>query len=180
MEENTSMTLPEGRIEGKIYLFRGKKVMLDRDLALLYGVSTKALNQAVKRNIERFPEDFMFEIPLHEASNLMSQIVTSSLRSQFVTLKRGEHMKYSPYAFTELGIAMLSSVLKSSQAIAVNIQIMRTFVRLREILMHHEDLRFKLEELEKRYDEQFRSVFDALRRLIVEDEEPRSEIGFRD
>lgn len=89
-------------------------------------------------------------------------------------------MKYSPYAFTELGIAMLSSVLKSSQAIAVNIQIMRTFVRLREILMHHEDLRFKLEELEKRYDEQFRSVFDALRRLIVEDEEPRSEIGFRD
>jgi hypothetical protein len=187
MEELMQVSIPEERIEAKIYLMRGKKVMLDRDLAMLYGVTTGALNQAVKRNIERFPEDFMFKLELSEASNLKSQFVTSSFttrkdssRSQIVILNRGENIKYAPIAFTELGVAMLSSVLKSPRAIAVNIQIMRTFAKLREILANHESLRLKLEEMEKRYDEQFRSVFDALRRLIAEDEEPKSEIGFHE
>jgi hypothetical protein len=185
MEKITPTSIPEERIEAKIYFIRGKKVMLDRDLALLYGVTTKALNQAVKRNLERFPEDFMFKLALNEAPNLRSQFVTSSFtthgdvpRSQFVTLESGKNIKYAPYAFTELGVAMLSSVLRSRQAIAVNIQIMRTFAKLREILANHESLRLKLEDMEKRYDEQFRSVFDALRRLIAEDEEPKNEIGF--
>ncbi|MEK7655895.1 MAG: ORF6N domain-containing protein [Patescibacteria group bacterium] len=185
MEENFQTFVPEERIESKIYLIRGKKVILDRDLAALYCVTTGALNQAVKRNVERFPDDFMFKLSLNEASNLISQIVTSSFkshktrsRSQIVILNRGENIKYVPYAFTELGVAMLSSILRSPQAIAVNIQIMRTFAKLREILANHESLRLKLEEMEKRYDEQFRSVFDALRRLIAEDEEQKPEIGF--
>ena len=169
MEENFQTMIPEERIESSIYLVRGKKVMLDRDLAVLYGVSTKVFNQAVRRNIERFPEDFMFNLSFVEAKNS---------RSQFVTLKWGKNIKYQPLAFTELGVAMLSSVLKSPRAIAVNIQIMRTFAKLREILLHHESLRLKLEDMEKRYDEQFRSVFDALHRLIAEDEEPKPEIGF--
>ena len=181
------VTVPDERIEGKIYLIRGRKVMFDRDLALLYGVTTKALNQAVKRNLERFPEDFMFKLALNEGPNLKSQIVTSSFttheaidpRSQFVTLdlEHGGRRKTST-VFTELGVPMLSSVLKSREAIAVNIQIMRTFAKLREILLHHEDLRLKLEEMELRYDKQFRSVFDALRRLIAEEEGPKPQIGF--
>ncbi len=172
MEEIIQTSIPEERIEAKIYLIRGKKVMLDRDLALLYGVTTKVLNQAVKRNIERFPDDFMFNLSLNEAPNLKSQIVTSN---------SGHGGRRKPtFAFTELGVAMLSSVLKSPRAIAVNIQIMRTFAKLRDILANHESLRLKLEDMEKRYDEQFRSVFDALRRLIAEDEEPKPEIGFHE
>jgi len=144
--------------------------MLDRDLAVLYGVPTKVLKQSVKRNIERFPEDFMFELSLHEASNLRSQIVTSSLKHG------GE--RYLPYAFTEQGVAMLSTVLRSPQAIQVNVVIMRTFVKIRQMITTHEDLRLKLDALESRYDEQFKIVFDAMRRLMTEDDEPKLEIGF--
>ncbi|MBP9864276.1 ORF6N domain-containing protein [Patescibacteria group bacterium] len=157
-------------IQSKIYIVRGVKVMLDRDLAVLYGVTTKVLNQAVKRNSERFPEDFMFELSLSEAE---------SLRSQFVTLKRGQHRKYSTFAFTEQGVAMLSSVLKSSRAALVNIQIIRTFVHLRQLLAEHADLQLRLDDLELRYDKQFKIVFDAMRQVLAEDSTEKPEIGFR-
>ena len=123
----TKTVIPQEVIENKILLIRSKKVMLDKDLAVLYGVQTRTLNQAVKRNVQRFPEDFMFQLTREEAEKL--------LRSQFVTLKRGRHYKYLPYAFTENGVAMLSSILNSEGAIEVNIQIMRTFTRLREMLL---------------------------------------------
>jgi len=161
--------VPQEIIEQKIYLIRGKKVMFDKDLAQLYGVLTKNLNKAVKRNIDRFPEDFMFQISKEEAR---------SLRFQFGTLKRGEHAKYLPYVFTQEGIAMLSGVLHSPRAIHVNIQIMRTFVRLREFLASHKDLAQKLEELEKRYDAQFKAVFDAIRQIMTPPEVPKRRIGF--
>jgi hypothetical protein len=161
------MPLP---LEQKIYLIHGQHVMLDRDLAVLYGVTTAALNQAVKRNIERFPSDFMFEIPLHEAAPLISQSVTSNV---------GRGGRKKPFlAFTEQGVAMLSSVLRSPQAVQVNIQILRAFVRIRQMILSHEDLRLKLEALEMRYDEQFKIVFDAMRRLIAAEDEPREEIGY--
>jgi hypothetical protein len=164
--------VPFERIEGRIFLIRGKKVMLDRDLAVLYGVETKALNQAVKRNLKRFPEDFMFELSLNEAENLKSQFVTSSF-------EHGGSRKPS-LAFTEQGIAMLSSVLKNDRAILVNIQIIRTFTKLREMISENDHLRRKLEVLEKQYDEQFKMVFDALRRLLETDDSPKPEIGFRE
>lgn len=167
--------VPLELIESRIYLIRGKKVMLDRDLARLYGVPTGVLNQAVKRNSKRFPEDFMFQLDKAETELWLAQ----PLRSQIVTLKRGEHIKYLPYAFTEQGVAMLSSVLNSERAIMVNIQIMRTFTKLREMIASHEDLRMKLEVLEKRYDEQFSIVFDALRQMIEDDDGPKSLIGFK-
>ena len=184
--------IPAERIERRILLLRGQKVMLDRDLAELYGVETKALNQAVKRNIERFPADFMFQVSKEEAGQILrSQIVTLSdktngkphenpaiLRSQIVTLKHGEHLKYRPYAFTEQGVAMLSSVLRSDRAIQVNLAIMRTFVQLRQILSSHADLARRLESLERKYDKQFRGVFDAIRALMAEKKKPRREIGF--
>ena len=156
-------------IQNKIFLIRGKKVMLDRDLANLYSVDTKALNQAVKRNLERFPEDFMFQLNKKEAE---------SLRSQIVTLKQGQHRKYLPYAFTENGVAMLSSVLNSRQAIQVNIQIMRTFTRLRELMAGHKELKRKIEEMEKKYDYQFKVVFDAIKRLLEPLKKPKNPIGF--
>src|SRR6185295_11091857 len=134
--------------------------MLDRALASLYGVTTKAFNQAVKRHRERFPSDFMFQLTMEESRVLRS-------RSQFVTLKRGQNIKYRPYAFTEHGILMLSSVLKSDRAIQVNIEVMRTFVRLRRMLASNSDLAKKLEDLERKYDRQFRVVFDAIRELMT-------------
>lgn len=145
--------------------------MVDRDLARIYGVSTMALNQAVKRNVERFPKDFMFRMSKDEMRNWISQIVISN--SDRMGLRR------QPIVFTELGVAMLSSVLRSSRAIAVNIQIMRTFSKLREMLAENSDLRLKVESMEKEYDEQFKIVFDAIRRMIEEDEAGRTEIGFR-
>ena len=166
--KNTSI-LPAEIIEKKIYLIRNQKVMLDRDLAFLYNVPTKVLKQSVKRNINRFPEDFMFELTKEEEN---------SLRSQFVTLKRGEHSKYLSFAFTEQGISMLSSVLNSGRAISVNIEIMRTFVKIREMLMYNKDLARRLDELEKKYDTQFRIVFDALRELIKHPEKENKPIGF--
>jgi len=147
--------VPMGRIASKIYLVRSVKVMLDRDLAELYSVETKVLKQAVRRNIDRFPVDFMFELTKEE---------NQSLRSQNVTLKRGQHSKYLPFAFTEQGVAMLSSVLKSDRAIQVNIQIMRAFTQLRQMLSTHKDLKRKIESMEKKYDENFKIVFQAIKR----------------
>ena len=144
--------------------------MLDRDLSVLYGVETKAINQAVKRNSQRFPDDFMFRLSAEEA-RLLS-------RSQFVTLKKGQNIKYLPYVFTENGVAMLSSVLNSERAIQVNIQIIRTFTRLREFLATHEELRRKIEQMEKKYDSQFKVVFDALRALMAPPTKPTRKIGF--
>lgn len=161
--------VPMESITGKILLLRGMKVMLDRDLAELYKVETRALKQAVRRNIKRFPEDFMFELSLDE---------DRALRSQNVTLKRGGHAKYPPMAFTEQGVAMLSSVLNSELAIQVNIQIMRAFTRLRQMLATHEDLRRKIEDMESKYDEQFQVVFEAIRQLLATEEQPERKIGF--
>ena len=163
--------VPAELIERKIYLIRNKKVMLDSDLAELYDVETKVLNQAVKRNIARFPEDFMFQLNKEEASELS--------RSQFVTLKRGQNIKYLPRAFTENGVAMLSSVLNSERAIQVNIQIMRTFTKIREMLFSHKDLRHKIEEMEKEYDSQFKIVFNAIKELMTPAEKQVRKIGFK-
>ena len=159
-------------IETKILLIRGQKVMLDADLAELYEVETKVLNQAVKRNIERFPDDFMFQLTAEEFANLKSQSDTSNLRSQIVTLKagRGQHRKYLPYAFTEQGVAMLSSVLRSSRAIEVNIAIMRTFVQLRQMLTSNAELSRKLAAMEKNYDIKFKAIFEAIHQLMTPDE----------
>ena len=163
--------LPPELIESKILLIRGKKVMLDQSLAELYRVETRALNQAVKRNFPRFPEDFMFQLTKEEAEAL--------LRSQFVILKKGQHYKYLPYVFTENGVAMLSSVLNSERAIMVNIQIMRTFTRLREILNNHEELKQKLDQMERKYDDNFKVVFEAIRALMAPPpEKPKKKIGF--
>ena len=160
------------RIEKAILLVRRQKVMLDADLAGLYGVETRVLVQAVKRNLERFPEDFMFQLNNDEVL---------FLRSQIVTLKkgRGQHSKYLPYAFTEQGVAMLSSVLRSHQAIQVNIEIMRALIRLRQMLASHAELARKLNALEKKYDAQFKDVFEAIRQLMAPPEQKRRAIGFR-
>lgn len=160
-------------IEGKILLIRGQKIMLDRDLAQLYGVETRVLNQAVRRNIDRFPADFMFSLTREEIMRI-SQIVTSSGHSRSETLKFSK----SVMAFTEHGVAMLSSVLNSQRAVQVNIQIMRTFAKLREIISQHKDLAKRLDELEKKYDTQFKVVFDAIRQLMTPPETKRKRIGF--
>lgn len=153
------VAVPIERIVQKIYLIRGQKIMLDSDLAELYDVETKVLNQAVKRNLERFPEDFMFQLSWEESEE--------GLRSHFVTLKQGQHKKYRPYAFTEQGVAMLSSVLKSERAVEVNIAIMRTFVKMRELMATHADLARKIEAMEKKYDEQFQEVFKIIKQMLI-------------
>lgn len=152
--------IPVERIVMSIVAFRGQKVIIDESLASLYEVNVKVLNQAVKRNIERFPSDFLFQLDEAEAE---------SLRSQFVTLKngRGRHRKYLPYAFTEQGVAMLSSVLRSPRAVSVNIEIMRAFVKMRQLMQSNMALARKLDALERKYDERFRVVFDAIRRLML-------------
>jgi hypothetical protein len=160
------------RIESLIYLIRGQKVMLDADLAELYGVETRVLKQAVRRNRNRFPSDFMFELTNKE---------NRSLRSQNVILERGRYSKYLPFAFTEQGVAMLSTVLNSERAIEVNIAIMRVFVRLREMMVTHKELALKLRELEGRiqeHDEQIVAIFEAIRQLMAPPEKPRKRIGF--
>ena len=171
--------VPSEVIEQHIYLIRDQKVMLDRDLADLYGVSTKVLNQAVKRNLERFPEDFMFQLFSDEAETRWNHVRAGRSRSQIVTLKRGENIKYQPFAFTEHGILMLSSVLRSERAIAVNIAIMRAFVKLREMLASQKDLVRRLDGLEQKYDKHFQVVFDAIRQLMTPLEKPKRQIGFR-
>jgi hypothetical protein len=187
--------IPAERIERRILLLRGQKVMLDFQLAELYEVETRALNQAVKRNIERFPEDFMFQLNWDESAQVLrSQFVTlegkntakakqkrGNPRSQFVTLESGKNLKYLPYAFTEQGVAMLSSVLRSPRAVQVNIAIMRAFVQLRQMLASNKELSRRLDELEGKYDEQFKVVFEAIRELMepeTEEETARREIGF--
>ncbi|MEW6571541.1 MAG: ORF6N domain-containing protein [Nitrospirota bacterium] len=163
--------IPVEMIERKILMIRGKKVMLDSDLAELYGVPTRRLNEQVRRNISRFPDDFMFQLTSEESENL---------RSQFATSSSGHGgRRYLPYVFTEQGVAMLSSVLNSERAIQVNIAIMRAFVKLREMIASHKDLVKRLDELEKEYDEQFRVVFDAIRELMTPPEPKRKKIGFR-
>ena len=167
-----------------VFFVRGEKVMLDVDLAKLYGVTTKALNQAMRRNASRFPEDFAFRISRKEFDSMRSQIVTSSrnrptMWSQIVTTSQKYRRADSlPYAFTEQGVAMLSSVLRSARAVEVNIAIMRTFVQLRRLMDSNRDLARKIESLEKKYDEQFSAVFAAIKELISQPEPPRRRIGF--
>lgn len=161
--------VPVERIEQAILRIRGHNVMLDQDLAQLYEVETRALVQAVKRNVERFPEDFMFQLTPEEFNILRSQSVTSS---------QWGGRRYPPYAFTEQGVAMLSSVLRSKRAVRVNVEIMRAFVRLRRLLASHADLQRKLDELEKKYDEKFRVVFEAIRQLMAPPTQRRARIGF--
>ena len=158
------------RIEQTILLIRRHRVMLDTDLAKLYGVTTKVLNQAVKRNATRFPADFMFQLTTEE---------TAALRSQFVTSKGRGGRQYRPYVFTEQGVAMLSSVLHSERAIQVNIAVMRAFVQLREMIGSNKGLARRLNELEKKYDSQFRVVFEAIRELMTEPELKTKRIGFK-
>jgi hypothetical protein len=167
--EYVKLIIPKERIEQSIYFIRGDKVMLDADLAGLYDVETRVLVQAVKRNLERFPPDFMFQLTKEEFENLRSQIVTSSWGGR----------RYLPYAFTEQGLAMLSSVLRSEKAVMVNIEIMRTFVRLRRLLASNEELKRRLDSIEKKYDTQFKVVFDAIRQLMAPPDQKRRKIGFK-
>jgi hypothetical protein len=162
------LPVPVERIEKAILLIRGEKVILDSTLAEMYGVETKQLKRAVRRNINRFPSDFMFELTKEEFDGL---------RYQFGTSNRGG-ARYRPMAFTEQGVAMLSSVLNSSRAIEVNILIMRAFVRLRGMISSHKELLRKLEDMEKKYDEQFQVVFEAIRQLMTPPDPPRKKIGF--
>ncbi len=161
--------IPIEQVQRAIYFVRGEKVMLDSDLALLYQVETGALNRAVKRNADRFPEDFMFQLTSEEADALRCQIGIST--------KRGGR-RYLPYAFTEQGVAMLSGVLISQRAVQVNVTIMRAFVRLRQLIATHADLARKLASLENKYDAQFKVVFDAIRELMTPPTKPKREISF--
>jgi hypothetical protein len=165
-------TVPIESIVSEILMFRGEKVLLDHDLAELYGVEPKQLKRAVRRHISRFPQDFMFQLTKEEYD---------SLRCQFGILKRGEHSKYLPMVFTEQGVAMLSSVLNSNRSIEVNIAIMRAFVQLRKMIASHDELARKLTELEQHlegHDEQIQAIFDAIRQLMTPPAKPRKKIGF--
>jgi len=170
-------------IEPKIYMIRGHKVMISMHLAELYGVIPKVLMQAVKRNIERFPVDFMFQLTAQEEESLRSQFVTLKNNDSISYSKRGKHAKYLPYAFTEQGVAMLSSVLRSKQAIQVNIAIMRAFVKLRQILSSNKELAYKLKELEgkiAKHDAEIQAIFEAIRKLMSpEIKESRRITGFQ-
>jgi flagellar capping protein FliD len=161
----------QSNISSMLVYLRGQRVILDFNLAILYDVETRTLKQAVRRNIDRFPADFMFELRPEEWENLRSQFVISSL----------EHggIRYLPMAFTEQGVAMLSSVLKSKKAIMVNITIMRAFVKMRDMLDHHKELKKQLEDLEAKYDHQFAEVFAAIRELVHQENQPRNPIGFK-
>ena len=167
---STNQALLIKRVESRILLVRGHKVMLDADLAELYGVPTFRLNESVKRNASRFPEDFMFQLTAEEHASLISQFAIS---------KKGRGgRRFPPYAFTEQGVSMLSSVLNSERAIQVNVAIMRAFVRIRKLLTSHKDLARKLEALEGKYDAQFKVVFDAIRALMEPPKVQRRKIGF--
>jgi hypothetical protein len=168
MPKISKTIIPVEAIASKIFFIRGQKIMLDRDLAELYGVQTAQLKRAVRRNMDRFPDDFMFELSKSELDDLRCQIGTSKWGGT----------RYKPFAFTEQGVAMLSGVLKSDRAVNVNIQIMRTFTKLRNMLASHTDLKLKIEDMEKRYDERFRIVFEAITQLIEEDRRPKKKIGY--
>lgn len=161
--------VPLENIANRIHVIRGMKVMLDADLAELYEVETKALTRAVRRNVDRFPEDFMFELSAEEFDNL---------RRQFGTSSQWGGRRYPPYAFTEQGVAMLSGILNSMRAIQVNIQIMRTFVQLREMMAGNDQLRRKIEAMERKYDGQFKIVFDALKKILAAPAPKKRRIGF--
>jgi hypothetical protein len=198
MAKDATETSSTRRTESLIYQIRGQRVMVDRDLAALYGVETRVLNQAVRRNLDRFPDDFMFQLSWDETQKLPRSPISdlsrqdgaatgengNPSRSQDVILKngRGQNPKYQPYVFTEQGVAMLSSVLHSPRAIQVNIEIMRAFVRLRQWLASNAALTRRLNDLEQKYDEQFKAVFQAIRKLTTEPAArktaPRREIGF--
>jgi hypothetical protein len=166
-----SNLIPVERIEKAIFFIRGEKVMLDSDLASLYGVETKAVNRAAKRNLKRFPSDFMFQLTAEELAALRYQIGTS---------KEGRGgRRYRPYAFTEQGVAMLSSVLSSERAVSVNVEIMRAFVNLRRMLASNAELSRRFDELENKYDRKFKVVFDAIRQLMSPPRTGRKQIGFR-
>jgi ORF6N domain len=178
-KQKASLTVIEG-IEEKIYLIRGMRVMLDSDLAEVYQVETRVLKQAVRRNLHRFPLDFMFELSLEETRRI------ESLRSQTVTLdaeksKRGKYSKYAPFAFTEHGAVMLASVLNSATAIEASIKVVRAFVRLRTLVSLHEEIRHKLEELERKYehhDSEIVRAFEILDYILIQDEKPKRKIGY--
>mgnify|MGYP003480368460 CR=1 FL=1 len=189
----THIVLQPENLAQLVFLIRGEKVLLDADLAMLYGVETGALNRAVKRNIERFPADFLLQLTPEEWVNLKCQIGISSspaaaskaqkrglIQSQVVAAGAHGGRRAIPYAFTEQGVAMLSSVLRSQRAVEVNIAIMRTFVQLRRLMDSNRDLRLRIEAMETRYDEQFSQVFDAIKQLIAEDKTRKSKppIGF--
>jgi hypothetical protein len=163
-------TITVEELERKICLIRGQKVMLDSDLAELYGVTTKRLNEQVRRNAERFPEDFMFQLSSDESESLRSHFATSSLNHG--------GRRYLPYAFTEHGALMAASVLNTPRAVEVSLYVVRAFVRLRELIASHKDLARKLDELEKKYDGQFHVVFEAIRQLMATEDRPRRRIGF--
>lgn len=177
------------KVQAQIHVLRGQRVMLDADLAVIYGVPVKRLNEQVKRNLSRFPADFMFQLTLEEGVGLRSQFATTNkrpsddksgaLRSQFATLEKGRGgRRYLPFAFTEQGIAMLSSVLHSERAIQANIEIMRAFVALRHWVLSYDQLQRRLEEMEGRYDGHFKLVFKALRQVLKEEAKPQKRIGF--
>jgi hypothetical protein len=187
MSKNQELIIHE-RITKAIYLIRNQKVMLDSELAEMYGVETRVLNQAVKRNIDRFPDDFMFQLNSEEWENLKLQFVSSksedSLRSQFVTLEkgRGKHRKFLPYAFTEQGVAMLSSVLNSPTAIQVNISIMRVFVKMRQWAANYEDLLQKIDEInlnQSEHNEHIRNIYQIIEELVRPSITERKPIGFK-
>ena len=167
-----SDVIPIESIANRIYLVRGAKVMLDSDLAELYDVPTRRLNEQVKRNLNRFPEDFMFQLTREEYQNLRSQFATSSDDSSH------GGRRYAPLVFTEHGALMAASVLKSKRAVEVSIYVVRAFVQLRQMLATHKDLKKKIEKMESKYDEQFQVVFEAIRHLLEEDEKPKRKIGF--
>lgn len=165
--------ITEKTIQDKIYIIREQKVMIDNDLAEMYNVPTKQLKQAVKRNADRFPKDFMFELTREEAARLS--------RSQFVTLKQGTNIKYLPFAFTEHGVLMLSSVLRSEQAIQVNIRIMRVYAKMKTLLLQHKDILLKLERLEKKtasHDEEIKAIFAVIKKLVASPATKKERIGF--
>ena len=167
----TKITILDEIITNKIYLIRNQKVMLDRDLAELYGVETKRLKEQVNRNINRFPETFMFKLTTEE---------DTALRSQFATLKRGRHSKYPPFAFTEHGILMLSSVLNSKLAIKMSVHIIETFVQLRKLANNYEDIMNKMQQMESQYSKQFGEIYKVLQRLLEKPKEkPRQKIGYK-
>jgi len=159
------------RIENNIFLIRGKRVMLDKDLAGLYGIEAKYLKRQVRRSLDRFPPDFMFELSKQEFKDWRCQFVTSNSAD-----KMG--LRYPPYAFTEPGVAMLSSVLNSKRAIHVNIQIIRTFIKLRQMLLTHVELKRKIEAMERKYDQQFKVVFEVIKKLLTPSEKSKGKIGF--
>jgi phage regulator Rha-like protein len=184
--DHYTVAFPDHKITEKIHVIRDQKVMLDRDLAELYGVEVKRLNQAVRRNLDRFPADFMFQLTHEEAIASRSQFVTLNeddpTRSQNATLKRGQNIKYLPFAFTEHGILMLANVLRSEQAIAVSIHIIRVFTRMREMILSHKDMLLKLEQLERKvldHDQDISEIFLYIKQLLQPPAGPRPRIGYK-